>query len=194
MKKKWVSLLLAGTMALSIAACGSSGSDTGSGSGDSSTDSEGAASLSVTTTFAGEDGNAKNYQNACNDFTEETGIEIKDSSATSDESFKARIDNDFQTGSEPDVLFFFTGADASGFISEDKVVSIEEIREEYPDYASNMDDAKLPGNLVDDKHYAVPVNGYWEGMFYNKEVLDAAGVEVPTADYNWDQSRKTARR
>lgn len=144
-------------------------------------------SLSVTTTFAGEDGNAKNYQNACKAFTEETEIEIKDSSATSDETFKSRVATDFETGSEPDVLFFFTGADASDFIEQGKVISIEDIQAEYPEYADNMDVAKLPYNLVDDQHYAVPVNGYWEGLFCNKEVLDAAGVEVPGADYTWDQ-------
>lgn len=179
MKKRLLAVVLAGALVCSLAACGSK-SESESG-GDES------VSLSVTTTFAGEDGNAKNYQNACKAFTDETGIEIKDSSATSDETFKSRVATDFETGSEPDVLFFFTGADASDFIEQGKVISIEDIRAEYPEYADNMDDAKLPYNLVDDQHYAVPVNGYWEGLFCNKAVLDAAGVEVPGADYTWDE-------
>ncbi len=192
MKRKVLALVLMGTMVMSLAGCGSS--STGTTTDASSENDAGGetvdtsnVSLSVTTTFAGEDGNAKNYQDTVQAFTDETGIEIKDSSATSDEAFKARVDNDFQTGSEPDVLFFFTGADASGFISEGKVISVEEIRETYPDYASNMDDAKLPTNLVDEQHYAIPVNGYWEGMFYNAEILKEAGVEVPGTDYSWDQ-------
>ncbi len=192
MKRKMLALVLIGTMAAGLTACGGSSSASTGAAEASSTGAQAEAdtsgvSISVTTTFAGEDGNAKNYQDTVKAFTEETGIEVKDSSATSDEAFKARVDNDFQTGSEPDVLFFFTGADASGFIQEGKVKSVEEIRESYPDYASNMDDAKLPTNLVDDQHYAVPVNGYWEGMFYNKEILDEAGVSVPGADYTWDQ-------
>ncbi len=194
MKKKMLSLMLAGAMACGMIACGSASTDTSTTDTTTDTTTESDAevstdgvSLSVTTTFAGEDGNAKNYQEACAAFTAETGIEIKDSSATSDETFKARVDTDFQTGSEPDVLFFFTGADASGFISEGKVMSIEDIRADYPDYASNMDDGRLPTNLVDDNHYAVPVNGYWEGMFYNQEILDEAGVETPGTDYSWDQ-------
>lgn len=179
MKKRLLAALLAGALVCSMTACGTKESQ--SEGGDES------ISLSVTTTFAGEDGNAKNYQNACKAFTEETGIEIKDSSATSDETFKSRVATDFETGSEPDVLFFFTGADASDFIEQGKVISIEDIQAEYPEYADNMDVAKLPYNLVDDQHYAVPVNGYWEGLFCNKKVLDAAGVEVPGADYTWDQ-------
>ena len=143
--------------------------------------------LSVTTTFAGEDGNAKNYKDAIAAFTAETGITVNDSSATADETFKARIETDFQAGSEPDVLFFFTGADANSFISEGKVVSVKTIRETYPEYASNMKDELLPVSLVDNAAYAIPVNGFWEAMFCNTAVLDAAGVKVPGADYTWEQ-------
>lgn len=144
-------------------------------------------SLSVITTFAGEDGNAQRYKDAISAFEEETGVKINDSSATSDETFKARIKTDFQVGSEPDVLFFFSGADANSFIEEGKVVSIDTIRKEYPDYAGNMEDDFLVPSLVDGKKYTVPVNGYWEAMFCNQEVMDAAGVEVPGPDYTWDE-------
>ena len=144
-------------------------------------------SLSVITTFAGEDGNAQRYKGAISAFEEETGVKINDSSATSDETFKARIKTDFQVGSEPDVLFFFSGADANSFIEEGKVVSIDTIRKEYPDYAGNMEDDFLVPSLVDGKKYTVPVNGYWEAMFCNQEVMDAAGVEVPGPDYTWDE-------
>lgn len=40
---------------------------------------------------------------------------------------------------------------------------------------------------MDNKTYAVPVNGIWEAMFVNTEVLDAAGVAMPGADYTWQQ-------
>lgn len=50
-----------------------------------------------------------------------------------------------------------------------------------------MDDGRIPGSLVDGKKYAVPVNGFWEAMFVNEEVLEAAGVELPGADYTMDQ-------
>ena len=173
--KKAISLLLALVMVASLAVgCGSQGSE------------DAALELSVTTTFAGEDGNAKNYQAAIEAYQTETGVKINDSSATSDETFKARVETDFTTGSEPDVLFFFTGADANSFTEEGKVVSVEEIRAEYPEFASNMKDELLPVSLVDGKNYAIPVNGFWEGLFCNTTVLDAAGVEVPGADYTWD--------
>lgn len=142
--------------------------------------------LNVTTTFAGEDGNAQNFKDAVAAWEESTGNKVNDASATSDETFKARVEMDFQTGADPDVLFFFNGADANSFIEAGKVVSIDTIREEYPEYAANMNDDLITASIVDGIKYAVPVNGYWEAMFVNTEVLEAAGVEVPGADYTWD--------
>lgn len=203
--KRFIAAMLAGTMIFSLAACGSQPSDGGvettGTKTESTTSSEGtttaaakAVELNVTTTFAGEDGNAQNFKNAVKAWCDETGNTVADTSATSDETFKTRVTTDFETGSEPDVLFFFNGADANSFIEADKVVPIDEIRAEYPDYAGNMNDDLIADSLVDGKKYAVPVNGYWEAMFVNKEVLDAAGVEVPGADYTMDMFKEDCQK
>ncbi len=202
--KRFIAAMLAGTMIFSLAACGSQPSDGGvettGTKTESTTGSEGtttaakAVELNVTTTFAGEDGNAQNFKNAVKAWCDETGNTVADTSATSDETFKTRVTTDFETGSEPDVLFFFNGADANSFIEADKVVPMDEIRAEYPDYASNMNDDLIADSLVDGKKYAVPVNGYWEAMFVNKEVLDAAGVEVPGADYTMDMFKEDCQK
>lgn len=202
--KRFIAAMLAGTMIFSLAACGSQPSDGGvettGTKTESTTSSEGTTAtakpveLNVTTAFAGEDGNAQNFKNAVKAWCDETGNTVADTSATSDETFKTRVTTDFETGSEPDVLFFFNGADANSFIEADKVVSIDEIRAEYPDYASNMNDDLIADSLVDGKKYAVPVNGFWEAMFVNKEVLDAAGVEVPGADYTMDMFKEDCQK
>lgn len=143
--------------------------------------------LNVVTTFAGEDSNAKYYQEGLEGWQEATGNTVNDNSATSDETFKTTVVSDFEMDAEPDVLMFFTGADANSFIEAGKVISIEDIRAEYPDYASNIDDAKLPTSLVDGKAYAIPTNGYWEAMFVNTKVLEDCGVAMPDENYTWDQ-------
>ena len=141
--------------------------------------------INVTTTYAGEDSNAQNFKDSVAAWEAETGNKVEDSSATSDEAFKSRIITDFEAGSEPDVLFFFNGVDSNQFVEQGKVVSVDEIRAEYPDYASNMKDDLLGASPVDGVNYSIPVNGYWEGMFVNLEVLQAAGVEVPTNETTW---------
>ena len=208
MKKRVLAAVLASVMVLSLTACGGGGTSSEPSAAESTSQTEtadagtsnddaapadeapaasgGSVELNVTTTFAGEDGNAQNFKAAVQAWCDATGNTVADTSATSDETFKTRVITDFETGSEPDVLFFFNGADANSFIEAGKVVSIDDIRAEYPDFASNMNDDLIADSLVDGKKYAVPVNGFWEAMFVNTEVLDAAGVSVPGADYTWD--------
>ena len=142
--------------------------------------------LNVVTSYGGDDGNRSNFEKAVAEYEAQTGNKVNDGSATSNEEWKARVLTDFETGSEPDVLFFFTNADAEPFITAGKVVSIDEIRAEYPDYATNMKESML-AVASDGKNYAVPSYGYWENMFVNKSVLDACGIEVPGPDYTWEQ-------
>lgn len=202
MKKKIVAILLTGAiMGTMFAGCGGEEASTASSEpADQKEQEEGekeekkeSVELNVVTTFAGEDANAKNYQEGIEAWASKTGNTVNDNSATSDETFKTTVVSDFEMDAEPDVLFFFSGADANSFIEAGKVVSIEDIRKEYPDYASNMDDAKLPLSLVDGKAYAVPTNGYWEAMFVNKAVLEDCGLEVPGADYTWEQFMKDCK-
>ncbi len=190
--KKMLAMLLTGAMVLSLAACGNSSSgnapaQSSSGAEESKETGGGSVTLNVTTTFAGEDTNAANYQEAIAAWQEETGNKINDASGTSAETFKARVISDFEMGSEPDVLFYFNGVDSNPFVEAGKVVSIEEIRKTYPDYATNMKDGMMGASPVDGKNYSVPVNGYWEGLFVNKEVCQAAGIEIPSADTTWDE-------
>lgn len=186
--RKAIALLLAGTMALTLAGCGSSSGSNGSGS------EKKALKLRVTTTFAGEDTNAQNYKDAVAAWEKKTGNKVDDSSATSNEEFKSRVITDFETGSEPDVLFFFNGVDSNQFVEQGKVVSIDEIRKEYPEYATNMQDDRMGASPTDNKNYSVPVNGYWEGMFVNKEVCKKAGVDVPDKNTTWDDFMKMCEK
>lgn len=191
--KKVLALLLAGIMVLSMVACGGTDTPVVEDTPDTAdvvedvVEPAGPVTLNVTTTYAGNDGNATNFQDAVAAWCDETGNTVNDSSATSDETFKARVLADFETGSEPDVLFFFNGVDSNAFVEAGKVVSIDEIRAEYPDYATNMKDGMLGASPVDGVNYSVPVNGYWEGMFVNKEVCAAAGVDIPDKDTTWEE-------
>lgn len=178
--KKFLTMLLALVMVLSLVACGGQ-------NGNDSQNTDGASvTLNVVTSYGGDDGNRKNFENAVAAYEEATGNKVNDGSATSNEEWKAKVLTDFETGSEPDVLFFFTNADAEPFITANKVVSIDEIRAEYPDYAANMKDSMM-ATAADGKHYSVPSSGFWENMFVNKTVLEACGVAMPGPDYTWDQ-------
>ncbi len=180
--KKQTALLLALLLAAaSLSSCGFENLKTGPVSKE-----KGNVELTVMTMYAGNDGNAKNFRNAVSEWQKKTGNTVLDTSVTSDEAFKTRVKMDYQTGAEPDILFYFSGEDASVLVQNNRVVSLDEIRTVYPDYASNMKESLMQPSPVDQKIYCIPVNGYWEGLFVNKKVCREAGVPIPDENTDWD--------
>jgi len=149
--------------------------------------------ISVASNFDSTNSNGQNFINAYKAYETASGNKIKDLAKPSDEAWKSDIVKSFKEGTEPDVLFYFVGADADEIINAGKVVSISDIRKVYSDYAKNMKDSLIPV-ATDGKQYAVPVNGFWEGMFVNTKVLADSKVEIPGADYTWEQFIKDCEK
>ena len=195
-RNRLFALLLAVVMVIGLlAGCGGSSTpDSSPAPGNSNTSdtpapaapASGPVSIQVVTSYGGDDGHRRDYENAVKSYEEATGNTVQDASATSNEEWKAKVLTDFETGTEPDVLFFFTNADAEPFITAGKVVDLATIRAEYPEYADNMRDSMM-AVASDGKTYAVPSSGFWENMFVNAKVLADCGIEVPGPDYTWDQ-------
>ena len=120
--------------------------------------------LKTVSMFGGTDPNASVYEEIIEQFEKDHDIDIKDTSATSNEIWKTSVISSFYSGTEPDVLFFFTGETAKPLVENDMVVSIEDIRKEYPDYAQN-----ISPSVIDP--YAVPIKGFVEGVFVNTELF-----------------------
>ena len=142
--------------------------------------------LDVVTSYGGDDGNRKNFERAVREYERESGNRVWDRSSVSNEEWKNKVLADFMTGSEPDVLFYFANADADPFINAGRVVSVEEIRELYPDYGTNVKDSAMI-TAADGKHYALPSTGYWESLFVNETVLKDCGIPLPDSTYTWQQ-------
>jgi raffinose/stachyose/melibiose transport system substrate-binding protein len=77
--------------------------------------------------------------------------------------------------------------DANPLVSNKRVISLEEIRSVYPEYATNMKDGMMKASNYDGKVYAVPVNGYWEALYVNKKLLTELGFSMPDANTGWDE-------
>ncbi len=195
MKKRMISrrdflkVSAAAAAAGALTACGSSSTATGTSSsaaGASSTAAAAPVTLNVVTSYGGDDGNRANYEAAYQAYEDATGNTVLDASETSNEEWKAKVNTDFETGSEPDVLFYFTGSDSNKIVESGKVVSLDDIRAEYPDYADNMKDEMLSTSPADNKVYAIPVNGYWEALYCNLKVLTDCGLAAPDASTTWE--------
>ena len=142
--------------------------------------------LRTVSCFAGEDAAAEVYVEILNRFEQETGNTVLDTSSTSDEAWKSAVLNDFAAGNEPDILFFFAaGADSAPLLS--RVVPLDEINREMPE-------ASIPENETlreaDGKIYAVPVRGYWEGLYVNTDLFEAYSAPLPE---NWESLMQAVR-
>ena len=84
--------------------------------------------LKTVSMFGGTDPNAKTYQALNKAFTSANPyVTIEDDSTTSNNEWKTKIAADFAVGNEPDVLFFFTDAQANDVLKANKFVTVDEI-------------------------------------------------------------------
>lgn len=188
MKKKVLSALLVTVMATSLlAGCGDKkeeGKDTKPATTEDGGEEEAhnPVTLKTVSMFGGTDPNAETYQAISQEVMDANDwITIEDTSQPSDEEWKAQVAADFAVGNEPDVIQFFTDATANDIIATGKLVSLEEIQAEYPEYAQDTTAAALEASCnPDGVNRAVPTTGYWEGLFCNKDLFDQYELDLPT--------------
>lgn len=145
--------------------------------------------LTTVSMYGGTDPNAGNYQTINKQFmVDYPYITIEDESQSTDQDWKTKIAADFAVGNEPDVILYFTDANASDVLAANKFVTVDEIKAVYPEYAGDTLDAALKAaSNQDGVQRAVPTTGYWEGLFCNKDLFDQCGLELPT---DWDKMLK----
>ena len=142
--------------------------------------------LRTVSCFAGLDAAADAYVEILHSYESETGNTVLDNSSTSDEAWKTSVLKDFAAGNEPDILFFFAaGADSVPILS--RVVSLEEINREYPDMNLPETDALRE---ADGKVYAVPVRGFWEGLYVHTDLFAQYQAPLPV---DWDSLLEAIR-
>ena len=149
---------------------------------------EGGVTLRTVSCFAGPDtaAEAEAYVEILHRYESETGNIVQDSSSTSDEAWKTSVLKDFAAGNEPDILFFFAaGADSAPILS--RVVALEEINREYPDLNLPETDALRE---ADGRVYAVPVRGFWEGLYVHTDLFEKYGAPLPK---DWESLLEAVR-
>ena len=142
--------------------------------------------LHTVSCFAGTDSAAEVYVEILQRFESETGNTVLDHSSTSDEAWKTSVLKDFAAGNEPDILFFFAaGADSAPLLS--RVVSLEEINGAYPGLRLRENEALRE---PDGKVYAIPVRGFWEGLYVHTDLFEQYGAPLPE---DWDSLLEAVR-
>ena len=102
--------------------------------------------LKTISMFGGTDPHAEIYEALIAEFEEEYNVKINDSSATSDELWKTSVISAFYAGNDPTSSSTLPGYSKT-LVDNKLVVSIADIRKEYPDYAKNISDSVIDPTL-----------------------------------------------
>lgn len=200
---KWnkiIAMALAGTMTLSLAACGSTQNDE---TKDNNTDGK-------TTTESGDNtgkssGNSltvaiwDTYQEPglteiINDFTKETGIAAK-IQVTPWDQYWTMLEAGATGGSLPDV-FWMHANEVAKYAEYDMLLDLSD----QISKSDKIDTAKYPQELVklyqnsDGKQIAIPKDVDTIALWYNKTAFDEAGLAYPDDSWTWDTFKEAAKK
>lgn len=178
-----------GTTTTTAKADDSSTSTDGGSDTTEATDTSASVELRVVTMFGGTDPSTEIFEQQLVDFqAANPNIKIVNESMTSvGDEYRTAVKTDFSTGNEADVVFFYTGADVEGIIASGGVMSYEEIWETYPEVGADLNPGILDSMRVDGNLYALPLTGFYEGLFVNTALFEQYNLELPT---NWDNLLK----
>lgn len=137
--------------------------------------------IRVATTFTGEDPYTAVWQEVLKEFAEKhPGIRVVDeATSAAGDAFKIKVHTDFASGYEPDAAYGFNGATGKPIVDSGKVISWEEELKADPAWAANFKPDPLVSCKYNGKLYALPFLGFFEGMWVNKDLFEANGLEIP---------------
>lgn len=143
--------------------------------------------LRVFSTFGGTDAAREAFQAVIDGFVaNHPHVTVEnDTMSANDDGFRTKVNTDMSSGNEPDLLFYFIGKDAEGFVNAGKVVPMNEILEANTEWARGLSTAPLEqARQADGNIYAIPLTGFYEGLFVNEAIFAEHGLELPT---DWEK-------
>ncbi|GAA0807007.1 extracellular solute-binding protein [Faecalicatena orotica] len=177
--RKVGAMLLAASMTVSLAACGSSKDESGSAK-----DSDGQITLTIWhQSVADTDPVKKIIEDSVEEYHElHPNITIEQDGVTG-EQYKTKIKTAFAAGEAPDISYMFSGGsfvkpyiDASYLLPIDDYVSEDTLNSVLP--------GMLDGCTFDDKLYTLPTVTFLANLYCNTEMFEDAGAKIPTT---WEE-------
>lgn len=200
--KKVAALVMAGTMVL-MTGCGNGGQSAESGSSAKAESASGNSQEETVLTFTYKQSASADpleawleEENIIEQFEEEhPGCTIEMSPISSSEGDYATL-LALQLSSEstaPDIFMedtYMTATDAaSGYLA-----CLDDYLNEWEDWDHYLDGTKAAVKGTDGKSYGVPVSTDSRGIWYNKEILQKAGYEIPWQPANWEEVLEAAQK
>lgn len=169
-------------LSMILAGCSSGGGSNGKG------DSSNKVTLNVTTTFSEDDPGHEPYEKLLEQFEDKhPDITIKRNDIKGNDKGMTKFETQWNGGEIPDVMFYFNDSHADFVYHSDKMVSMDKIMDDNPDWADQLEDTALDNVKTvapNDELLNIPLNASYEGLIVNKKLFEDNNLDLPT---DWDK-------
>lgn len=187
--KRLISILLAGSMILSLAACTSSSS--GSGSAKNSDTSAnitqstagGKVTIRVASRYGADVPDEKYYRQKVEEFnkTNKDGITVTMDNIPTESDYLDKLRTSFADGDTPNVFIEYGGSRTLDYLKSNALVNMQPYFDKDPDWYKSFKpqfwtDLKYKGY---DGVWGVPFKSYIVVLYYNKEIFQKQGLTPP---------------
>lgn len=184
--KKIAAALLSGTMVLSLAACGGNESE--------SSGSSGGSSKKVELKMIFWDSNQEPGLQAMADGFMEKNPDISVTVETIPwDDYWTKLQAAAQGGDMPDIVVMHPD-EVENYASGGMLMDLTDVLDGETANRSSFPDYVIEDFTVDGKNYGIPKDIGTMGLFYNKDLFDAAGIAYPTSDWTWDDLTAAAEQ
>ncbi len=195
MKKRLLAAMLAGTMVLSLAACGGGSSSSSGGSDASGGDAAPAASGDTLQVNIWDNNQLAGLQQIADEWSAESGIKVQINVVDWD-NYWTLLEAGASGGQMPDVFWMHSNTaqmymendlllPLDDYIAADDAIDLDNYYEGIVDLY-NRDDNGV--------QYALPKDHDTIALLYNKAIFDKYGVDYPTDDWTWEDLRDAAAK
>lgn len=116
------------------------------------------------------------------------GITVELTNITTEADYIDRLSTDFASGDIPNVFMEYGGARCLDYMEAGALLNLEPYLDADPDWYNSIQESAWEPAKFDsygyEGLYCIPYSNYQIVLFYNKDILEENGVEVPTT---WDE-------
>ncbi len=182
--KKLASLALAGTMVVSLAACGGGSSSCGQASGDGQA-SGGSASSGELQVNIWDNNQLAGLQEIANDWSATSGIKVNINVVDWD-NYWTLLEAGASGGQMPDVFWMHSNT-AQMYMENDLLLKLDDyIAKDDAIDLNNYYEGVVKLYQSNGSQYAIPKDHDTIALLYNQEIFDKYGVATPTDDWTWE--------
>lgn len=128
-----------------------------------------------------------------NELNKDRNITIEYYRYVNDDNGNIALDTALSAGEKMDMFISYTPARRDSRAKSGKVMDITEICEKLDVDLIRDFGSIASGNIMDGKIYSIPTMKYMDLLIFNKDMLDANQLEVPTTDSSWQDIRDIAK-